>query len=55
MAAFKIRGQLLLAEIEEKEKVYCPFVELQAESNETREEDDEEEEEGGVVGRNPFR
>ncbi|KAM4616786.1 kinesin-like protein KIF27 [Polymixia lowei] len=26
MAAFKMRGQLLLAEIEEKEEVYCPFI-----------------------------
>lgn len=55
MAAFKMRGHLLLAEIQEKEEVYCPFIEQQAESKETREEDDEEEEEESVVGRNRFR
>lgn len=26
MAAFKIHGQLLLAEIEEKDDVYCPLL-----------------------------
>lgn len=31
MAAFKTRSQLLLAEIEEKEEVYCPFIKLQKE------------------------
>ncbi|KAJ3604290.1 hypothetical protein NHX12_029031 [Muraenolepis orangiensis] len=26
MAAFRVRGQLLLAEVEEKEEVFCPFI-----------------------------
>uniref|UniRef100_A0A3Q3BPX8 Kinesin family member 27 n=1 Tax=Kryptolebias marmoratus TaxID=37003 RepID=A0A3Q3BPX8_KRYMA len=60
MAAFKMRGHLLLAEIEEKDKVYCPFIEQQAESNEIslqkgEEEEEEEEEEDGVLGRSKFR
>ncbi|KAK2837177.1 hypothetical protein Q5P01_014389 [Channa striata] len=33
MAAFKMRGHLLLAEMEEKDEVYCPFIENQPESN----------------------
>lgn len=33
MAAFKTRSHLLLAEIEEKDEVYCPFIKQQADAN----------------------
>ncbi|KAK1892937.1 Kinesin-like protein KIF27 [Dissostichus eleginoides] len=53
MAAFKMRSHLLLAEIEEKDEVYCPFIKQQAES---RDSDPEMEEEEDVsVGRVGFR
>ncbi len=53
MAAFKMRGHLLLAEIEEKDEVYCPFIKQQAES---KDRDQEQEEEDDVyVGRMGFR
>lgn len=57
MAAFKMRGHLLLAESEEKEKVYCPFIEEQAESNEPslEEGEEEEEEEDSVLSRSKLR
>lgn len=45
MAAFKMRSHLLLAEIEEKDEVYCPFIKQQAEGkdgDQTKEEDEEE-------------
>ncbi|XP_039660464.1 kinesin-like protein KIF27 isoform X1 [Perca fluviatilis] len=54
MAAFKMRGHLLLAEIEQKEKVYCPFIKQQAESKDGHQEN-EEEEEDIFVGRMGFR
>ncbi|MED6239464.1 hypothetical protein ATANTOWER_006741 [Ataeniobius toweri] len=44
MAAFKMRGHLLLAEIEEKDEVYCPFITQQAESEERSRNNYEEEE-----------
>lgn len=52
MAAFKMRSHLLLAEIEEKDEVFCPFRKQQAES---REGDQENEEENIFVGRMGFR
>uniref|UniRef100_H2LKB3 Kinesin family member 27 n=1 Tax=Oryzias latipes TaxID=8090 RepID=H2LKB3_ORYLA len=42
MAAFKMRGHLLLAEVEEKDEVYCPFL---------KKEEEEEEENGILTGR----
>ncbi|XP_056135244.1 kinesin-like protein KIF27 [Lampris incognitus] len=46
IAAFKTRGQLLLAEIEEKEEVYCPFIKHQekkdTDQGEGKEDDDED-------------
>ncbi|KAK5871100.1 hypothetical protein PBY51_004000 [Eleginops maclovinus] len=53
MAAFKMRSHLLLAEIEEKEEVYCPFIK-QADS-EDRDPEMQEEEEDVSVGRIVFR
>ncbi|KAM9360677.1 kinesin-like protein KIF27 [Symphorus nematophorus] len=52
MAAFKMRSHLLLAEIEEKDEVYCPFIKQQSES---KDRDEEKEEEGLFVGRMGFR
>ncbi|XP_059192239.1 kinesin-like protein KIF27 [Centropristis striata] len=54
MAAFKMRSQLLLAEIEEKDEVYCPFIKQRAES---KDKDQEKEEEGddNFVGRMGLR
>ncbi|CAJ1068941.1 kinesin-like protein KIF27 [Xyrichtys novacula] len=43
MAAFKMRGHLLLAEIEEKEEVYRPFIKPQIERKDGDEEQEEEE------------
>lgn len=41
MAAFKMRSHLLLAEIEEKDEVYCPFIrEEKLESNNQMEDDE---------------
>lgn len=48
MAAFKMRGHLLLAEMEEKEEVYCPFLKPQVER---RDGDQDEEEEDVSAGR----
>ncbi|XP_023124279.2 kinesin-like protein KIF27 [Amphiprion ocellaris] len=42
MAAFKMRGHLLLAEIEEKDEVYCPFMKQHAESKDVGLEKDDE-------------
>ncbi|KAK9522843.1 hypothetical protein VZT92_019284 [Zoarces viviparus] len=42
MAAFKMRSHLLLAEIEEKDEVYCPFIKQQAESKDGDQEKEEE-------------
>ncbi|XP_026198121.1 kinesin-like protein KIF27 isoform X3 [Anabas testudineus] len=43
MAAFKMRGHLLLAEIEEKDEVYCPFIrEEKLESNNKDQMEDDE-------------
>lgn len=50
MAAFKMRGHFLLAEIEEKDEVYCPFREQQAERK-----DRDQEEDDTFVGRTGFR
>ncbi|KAK5909834.1 hypothetical protein CesoFtcFv8_003727 [Champsocephalus esox] len=55
MAAFKMRSHLLLAEIEEKDEVYCPFIKQQAESRDSDPEMEEEEEEDVSVGRVGFR
>ncbi|XP_030592803.1 kinesin-like protein KIF27 [Archocentrus centrarchus] len=62
MAAFKMRGHLLLAETEEKDEVYCPFLKQQAESEDGRwdekeeeEEEDEVEEDDTFMGRTRFR
>lgn len=52
MAAFKMRGHLLLAEIEEKDEVYCPFIKQQAESKDGNQ---EKEMEDIFVGRMGFR
>ncbi|XP_070760957.1 kinesin-like protein KIF27 [Enoplosus armatus] len=52
MAAFKMRGHLLLAEIEEKDEVYCPFIKEQAES---KDRDQEKEEDDILVDRMGFR
>lgn len=51
MAAFKMRGHLLLAELEEKDEVYCPFIKQQAESKDLGQEKEEEEEDEGVAFR----
>lgn len=53
MAAFKMRSHLLLAEIEEKDEVYCPFIKQQAESRDSDPEMGEEEDVS--VGRVGFR
>ncbi|XP_041855051.1 kinesin-like protein KIF27 [Melanotaenia boesemani] len=42
MAAFKLRGHLLLAEIEENDDVYCPFTKQEAESKDRGQENKEE-------------
>ncbi|KAG8011961.1 Kinesin-like protein KIF27, partial [Nibea albiflora] len=55
MAAFKMRGHLLLAEIEEKDEVYCPFIRQQAESKDTDQEKEGDEEEDRLVERMGFR
>ncbi|XP_026176484.1 kinesin-like protein KIF27 isoform X2 [Mastacembelus armatus] len=52
MAAFKMRGHLLLAEIEEKDEVYCPFIKQQGER---KDKDQEKEVDDDTVGRNGFR
>ncbi|XP_073322702.1 kinesin-like protein KIF27 [Pagrus major] len=54
IAAFKMRGHLLLAEIEEKDEVYCPFIKQQAE-REDKDQEREDEEEDVCVGRMGFR
>ncbi|KAM4576001.1 kinesin-like protein KIF27 [Odontesthes bonariensis] len=54
MAAFKMRGHLLLAEIEEKDDVYCPFIKQQAESKD-RGQEKKEEEEDSFMDRKGFR
>ncbi|XP_069555562.1 kinesin-like protein KIF27 [Brachyistius frenatus] len=41
MAAFKMRGHLLLAELEEKDEVFCPFIKQQAERKDRDEEKDD--------------
>ncbi|XP_023199059.1 kinesin-like protein KIF27 [Xiphophorus maculatus] len=53
MTAFRMRGHLLLAEIEEKDEVYCPFITQQAESKERIQNNHEEEtkkEDAGMEG-----
>ncbi|XP_022613333.1 kinesin-like protein KIF27 [Seriola dumerili] len=42
MAAFKMRGHLLLAKLEEKDEVYCPFIKQQGESIDRAPEKEEE-------------
>ena len=55
MASFKIRGHLLLAELEEKDEVGCPFFK-QAESKDSVQETEEEgEEEDDRVGKMALR
>ncbi|XP_075955327.1 kinesin-like protein KIF27 [Anarhichas minor] len=53
MAAFKMRSHLLLAEIEEKDEVYCPFIKQHAESKDGDQE--KEEQEDFFMGRMGFR
>ena len=50
MAAFKMRGQLLLAEVEEKDEVYCPFITQQEKliHSDQGEEEEVNDEEGGM-------
>lgn len=55
MAAFKMHGQLLLAEIKEKEDVYCPLLKQQAESKDGRPEMEEEDENDTSMRRPRFR
>ncbi|XP_078141390.1 kinesin-like protein KIF27 [Centroberyx gerrardi] len=51
LAAFKMRGHLLLAEIEEKDEVYCPFIKQQAESKDRDQEEEEEDDDNeGKMG-----
>lgn len=45
-----MRGHLLLAEIEEKDEVYCPFVKQQAEREDKDQEREEEEEDMSRMG-----
>lgn len=42
MAAFKMRSLLLLAQIEEKDEVYCPFIKQKVESNDKDLKEDDE-------------
>lgn len=53
MAAFKMRGHLLLAEIEEKDEVYCPFMKQQTKSKDRDQE--KEADDDGFVGKVGFR
>lgn len=56
MAAFKMRGHLLLAEMEEKDEVYRPFMKQQAQTKDSvREEEEEEKENDGYLSRVGFR
>lgn len=52
MAAFRMRGHLLLAEIEEKDEVYCPFIGRKVKSNkdQRKEEDEEDDSTAGKIG-----
>ncbi|XP_062237805.1 kinesin-like protein KIF27 [Platichthys flesus] len=54
MASFKIRGHLLLAELEGKDEVGCPFIK-QAESKASVQDTEEEEEEDDCVGKMTLR
>ncbi|KAM7019135.1 kinesin-like protein KIF27 [Tautogolabrus adspersus] len=54
MAAFKMRGHLLLTEIEEKDEVYCPFIKQQAESK-GMDHEKQKQEEDVLVGRMGLR
>lgn len=51
MAAFKMRGHLLLAEIEEKDEVYSPFIKPQTKTKDR----DQEKEDDDFVSRMGFR
>ncbi|XP_023270115.1 kinesin-like protein KIF27 [Seriola lalandi dorsalis] len=53
MAAFKMRGHLLLAKLEEKDEVYCPFIKQQGESIDRAQE--KEEEDKDCVSKMAFR
>ncbi|XP_040898587.1 kinesin-like protein KIF27 [Toxotes jaculatrix] len=53
MAAFKMRGQLLLAELEEKDEVYCPFIKQPAESKDRGQENEEDDDD--CVSKMAFR
>uniref|UniRef100_UPI0037E7B87F kinesin-like protein KIF27 n=1 Tax=Semicossyphus pulcher TaxID=241346 RepID=UPI0037E7B87F len=55
IAAFKMRSHLLLAEIEEKDEVYCPFIKHKAAIKDRDVEQEEEVEEDITVGRMGFR
>ncbi|KAM3610724.1 uncharacterized protein V6R79_008120 [Siganus canaliculatus] len=54
IAAFKMRSQLLLAEIEEKDEVYCPFIKQQVDSKD-RDHEEEKGEEGIFLDRVGFQ
>ncbi|KAF7650286.1 hypothetical protein LDENG_00128100 [Lucifuga dentata] len=55
MAAFKMRNHLLLAEIEEKDEVYRPFIKGQAKYTDRDQKEEEKEEEEDTRGRIGFR
>ncbi|XP_035022645.2 kinesin-like protein KIF27 [Hippoglossus stenolepis] len=55
MASFKIRGHLLLAELEEKDEVRCPFIKQAESKDSVQEKQEEEEEEDDCVGKMAFR
>lgn len=58
MAAFKMRGRLLLAELEEKDEIYCPFRTQWRESQEITQNNYEEEKTMGMersVSKEEFR
>lgn len=50
MAAFKMHGHLLLAEIEERDEVYCPFIKQQTKNKDG----DQEKENDDFVGRKRY-
>ncbi|KAM7416801.1 hypothetical protein PAMA_018729 [Pampus argenteus] len=52
MAAFKMRGHLLLAEIEEKDEVYCPFIKQTKSKDRDQEKEDDDDD---FVSRMGFR
>ncbi|CAG5923708.1 unnamed protein product [Menidia menidia] len=51
IAAFKMRGHLLLAEIEEKDEVYCPFIRQQTEGKDRDQEEKQRQEDSFMDGK----